>query len=75
MVVVKDIAHDPVDLAMVRAINTIGHEMGLKTIAEFVENEEVLEVLGRIGVDFVQGYHIGRPRPLDEIAPVRVLPR
>lgn len=72
---VKDIAHDPVDLAMVRAINTIGHEMGLKTIAEFVENEEIMDALGRIGVDFVQGYHIGRPRPLHEIAPVRLMPR
>jgi Amt family ammonium transporter len=40
--------------------------MGIKSIAEFVENDAVLETLRSLGVDYAQGYHIGRPRPLDE---------
>lgn len=63
---VKDILDDPMDLAMVKSINEIGHVMGKKTIAEFVENADVLKKLKAIGVDFAQGYGIGRPRPIDE---------
>ena len=66
-VFVKDILDDPMDLAMVRSINEIGHVTGKKTIAEFVENEAILEKLREIGVDYAQGYGIGRPRPLDEL--------
>ncbi len=64
---VKDILRDPIDLAMVRSINEIGHIMAKGTVAEFVENEGVLERLREIGVDFVQGYHIGMPAPLDDV--------
>ena len=63
-VFVKDIAHDPIDYAMVKSINEIGHAMGLKTIAEFVENNAILKKLEEIGVDYVQGYGIGYPEPL-----------
>ncbi|MES2047366.1 MAG: EAL domain-containing protein [Pseudomonadota bacterium] len=58
---VKDIETDTVDLAMVTAINNIGHVMGLQTIAEFVENEGILNILREIGVDFAQGYGVGYP--------------
>jgi len=61
-VFVKDIVIDPIDYAMVKSINEIGHAMGLKTIAEFVENESILEKLKEIGVDYVQGYSIGYPK-------------
>ncbi len=61
---VRDIMTDPVDQAMVRSINHIAHSLGKKTIAEFVENEEVLDYLREIGVDMVQGYHIDRPGPI-----------
>ncbi|MBZ0091835.1 MAG: EAL domain-containing protein, partial [Sulfuricellaceae bacterium] len=61
---VKDMAHDPVDFAMVESINRIGHVMGLRTIAEFVESEAVLAKLREIGVDYVQGYGIHKPEPL-----------
>lgn len=61
---VKDLAHDPVDYAMVESINRIGHVMGLQTIAEFVEDDLVLEKLREIGVDYAQGYSIHRPEPL-----------
>ncbi len=60
---VRDILNDPIDLAMVRSINDIGHVMGKKTIAEFVENDEILAKLREIGVDYAQGYGIGRPEP------------
>ena len=61
---VKELAKDPVDYAMVEAINRIGHVMGLKTIAEFVENEDIRTRLRAIGVDFCQGYGIHVPEPL-----------
>ena len=49
---------------MVKAINEIGHVMQLETIAEFVENAAILDKLQDIGVDFVQGYHLGKPLPI-----------
>lgn len=61
---VTDIMRNPVKDVMVRAINQIGHVMNIKTIAEGVESAEVLSRLGSIGVDYAQGYAIGRPRPL-----------
>lgn len=64
---VKDIIDDPVDLALVKSINEIGHVMGKQTIAEFVENQQILDELVEIGVDFAQGYHLGKPKPLANI--------
>ncbi|NOZ53104.1 MAG: EAL domain-containing protein [Gammaproteobacteria bacterium] len=61
---VKDIVDDPIDCAMVESINQIGHKLGLKTIAEFVEDEQTLEKLRIMGVDFVQGRVIHEPEPL-----------
>ena len=61
---VKDIGDDPIDFAMVKSINDIGHEMGLLTIAEFVENKKILDKLNKIGVDFVQGFHFGEVQVL-----------
>ncbi|HSM26706.1 MAG TPA: ammonium transporter [Thioalkalivibrio sp.] len=72
---VKDIERDAIDLAMVQAINTIGHTMGLKTIAEFVETEGILRQLTELGVDYAQGYHIGEPGPLVDLHPVLMMPR
>jgi diguanylate cyclase (GGDEF)-like protein/PAS domain S-box-containing protein len=62
---VKDMDTDAVSLAMVRSINEVAHVMGKRTIAEFVENDAILERLGIIGVDFAQGYGIGHPVPLN----------
>jgi diguanylate cyclase (GGDEF)-like protein len=66
-VFVKDIADDPVDFAMVKAINEMGHVMGKRTVAEFVEKEAILIKLREIGVDYAQGYGIAKPRPLGEM--------
>ena len=62
---VRDMLTDPIDRAMVEAINHIGHVMGKRTIAEFVEDREMLPVLREIGVDFAQGYALGVPRLFD----------
>jgi EAL domain-containing protein (putative c-di-GMP-specific phosphodiesterase class I) len=65
---VRDLLEDEVDFAMVRAINDIGHALGIQTIAEFVENRKVLQALRGLGVDYAQGWAIGQPRPLAEVA-------
>ena len=61
---VRDIVSDEVDRAMVKSINEIGQLMGKYTVAEYVENEEILALLKSIGVDYAQGYAIDRPSPL-----------
>jgi EAL domain-containing protein (putative c-di-GMP-specific phosphodiesterase class I) len=52
---------------MVQAINQIGHVLGIKTIAEFVENDATRKRLLTIGVDYAQGYGIAAPRPIDDL--------
>ena len=62
---VKDIEHDATASATVQAINTIGHTLGMHTIAEHVANPEILRQVTAMGVDYVQGYVLAEPRPLD----------
>ena len=62
---VRKVCEDPVDLAMVSSINHVGHVMGIKTIAEFVEDMDIFNKLAMIGVDYAQGYGIQMPLPLD----------
>jgi EAL domain-containing protein (putative c-di-GMP-specific phosphodiesterase class I) len=66
-VFIRDLLSDPVDYALVRAINEVGKTLGKTTIAEFVENDQIRAKLAELGVDCVQGYGVGRPRPLREI--------
>ncbi|MES9848671.1 MAG: EAL domain-containing protein, partial [Candidatus Thiodiazotropha sp.] len=61
---VSNMVNDPVDKAMVESINEIGHLMGLQTIAEYVEDDQTLEQLIDIGVDYAQGFGVVRPMPL-----------
>lgn len=61
---VRDMASDRVDFAMVEAINQVGQVMGIKTIAEFVENEAIVKQLHTIGVDYMQGNHLAMPQPI-----------
>ncbi|MFI5914302.1 putative bifunctional diguanylate cyclase/phosphodiesterase [Dactylosporangium sp. NPDC051541] len=63
---VRGIVADRVDRAMVESVNRISHEMGLQTIAEFVEDTVVLDALYAIGVDYAQGYGTGIPVPFDD---------
>ncbi len=63
-VFVKDLIDNPADYAVVKSVNEIAHFMGKQTIAECVENEEILERLREIGVDYAQGWGIEKPRAL-----------
>jgi EAL domain-containing protein (putative c-di-GMP-specific phosphodiesterase class I) len=67
-VFIRDIVIDPVNRAMVNAINEIAHTMQLQTIAEFVENQQVLDELQLLGVDYAQGFYICKPFPISELA-------
>ena len=61
---VRDMVDTPVDLAMVKSINEVGHVMGKKTIAEFVENSAIEDKLKELGVDYAQGLAINKPLPI-----------
>lgn len=63
---VRDLIDDPLDRAAVRCFTEVAKVIGVKTIAEFVERDELIEPLRAIGVDFVQGYAVHRPQPLAE---------
>jgi EAL domain-containing protein (putative c-di-GMP-specific phosphodiesterase class I) len=54
---------------MVRAMVQVAQGLGMNTVAEFVEDAETIEFLREYGVDFAQGYHIGRPAPIEEMWP------
>lgn len=64
---VRDVEHDPVDRAFVEAIQRIARTMGLKTVAEFVENAAIQQTMADIGVDYCQGFHISRPKPIAQV--------
>ena len=66
-VFVRDILENSFNQALVKAINDIGHVIGIKTIAEYVENEAILEKLRHVGVDYAQGFEIARPKPIEEL--------
>jgi diguanylate cyclase (GGDEF)-like protein/PAS domain S-box-containing protein len=66
-VFVKDMDINKNDYAMVKIINEIGHSMGMKTVAEFVENKEIYNNLKKIGVDYAQGYLNGKAEPIESI--------
>ena len=62
---IRDIVDDPVDRSMVEAMNRVAKVLGIATVAEYVEDERTLALLGEIGIDYAQGFHIAKPRPLE----------
>lgn len=64
---VKNMHHNATDRAIVALINDLAHMMSIQTIAEFVENDGIRQCLSDIGIDYGQGYGIGRPTPLEEL--------
>jgi diguanylate cyclase (GGDEF)-like protein/PAS domain S-box-containing protein len=64
---VRNMETDAIDCAMVSSIHQLGKVIGIRTIAEFVENDGIFEKLAEIGVDYAQGYGISRPQPLRDI--------
>ena len=67
---VKEIRSSEVDRAMVEMIVQVTRVAGKKCVAEFAENEEILHLLRQIGVDYAQGYAIGKPQPFDLAYPL-----
>ncbi|MFA5081270.1 MAG: DUF1631 family protein [Hydrogenophilaceae bacterium] len=65
---VKDMVGDSDLTAMVKSMNDIGHSLGMKTVAEYVANPEILDLVREIGVDYGQGYELAKPIPIDELA-------
>lgn len=64
---VKDMLSDPIDLALVKAICEVAKALNKTTVAEFVENEETLVALQELGVDYLQGYHISKPKEIQDL--------
>jgi EAL domain-containing protein (putative c-di-GMP-specific phosphodiesterase class I) len=64
---VRDILSDRNSLATVKAIVELAKGLGIETVAEYVENDEIAREVRRLGVDYAQGYAYGRPEPLTEI--------
>lgn len=64
---IRHIVTDKSDYAMVKSINEMVKFLGMKTIAEYVENDAILNCLKEIGVDYAQGYGVGKPVPLHQI--------
>ena len=71
---VKNMLNDPMDSTIVHVIQEIGETAGIKTIAEFVEDSDVMDKLCEMGIDFAQGYYIDHPQALSntEIKRVRL---
>jgi len=68
-VVIQNILRDPAQLARTRAVHAVCRKLGMRSIAEFVENPETLQALRRIGVDYVQGFGVAMPGPIGARAP------
>ncbi len=63
---VRDICHDPIDLAFVESIHRIGEMMNIETIAEYVESEEIRQKVDEIGITYGQGFYFNRPEPIGD---------
>ena len=63
---VRTMLDDPMDLAIVRSINQVGHVANIRTIAEYVESAEVEQALAGMGIDYAQGFRIAKAKPLED---------
>ena len=66
-VFIQNLQHDKVNEAITSAINHLAHTLGKKTIAEYVESEETVSLLRSMGVDYIQGYHVGVPQSIENL--------
>jgi len=67
---VRDLTDSSVDQAIVKAMNEIAHALGKETVAEFVEDQSQLALLKKMGVDFAQGYYLGKPEKIESVFPL-----
>jgi len=63
---IKSLPRSPTDTAFVKAIVNVARELGIKTVAEFVEDESILQTVKELGIDYAQGYYIGKPESLED---------
>ena len=66
---IEDLSASSTNQLLVRALVDIAHGLGKQTIAEFVEDEATLKLLKKLGVDYVQGFHVARPAPIENPIP------
>ncbi|OQY38781.1 MAG: hypothetical protein B6229_05085 [Spirochaetaceae bacterium 4572_7] len=64
---IENMLDDPINRAMVESINNIGHSMKMKTVAEFVSSKGLQEELIELGIDYLQGYNICKPTPIENL--------
>ena len=67
---IRNMSKNRIDAAMVDGVNKVGQVMNLRTVAELVENEITIQLLQKMGVDYAQGYHCGKPFPMSNIYPI-----
>ncbi len=67
---IRNLPHDVVDQHLVKAMVEVARGLGKKTVAEFVQDEETLSLLREYGVDYAQGYHVGKPRHMSELVAI-----
>jgi EAL domain-containing protein (putative c-di-GMP-specific phosphodiesterase class I)/uncharacterized protein YbcI len=72
---IRELCATPTDQLVVEAIVTLARGLGTRTIAEFDGDNATVSLLRALGVDYAQGYHLGRPRPLEEVLPYLMTPR
>jgi Amt family ammonium transporter len=64
---IRDITDNRISESMVAAITQVAKVMKLKTVAEYVESQKTMSLIKKIGVDFAQGYAIGKPSAVDDV--------
>ena len=67
---VKDMADNEVNYSIVKSVHAIGHALGMETVAEWVEDVGTVELLKEVGVDYIQGYVVSAPFPIEELVGV-----
>jgi len=67
---VRDITSDPTDRIFVKSIIDIAHTLGMRVVAEFVEDEKILDMVRALGSDYAQGFGVHRPEPLAKLVDI-----
>ena len=70
---IRDVASSRISQAMVHAVNYVAHEMGMKSVAEYAESDEIIAALKKLSIDYAQGHALGKPEPLYDTVPSKLL--
>lgn len=71
---IRNLPRERADQHLVRAMVEVTRVLGKQTVAEFVADQETLALVRSLGVDFAQGYHVGKPHPIDQLRPAETVP-